>query len=126
MPAFINLSKKVRKNVLLISNYLGLGTFCLSSKSKSNLMFKIVFRLLNPALFSKRPTFCPQFTRMLCQSHNKAWSYTNTCAAVIVGTWVADPYDYRREALSTFPNQFETKKSQQKFCLDETVKPRLL
>ena len=85
------LSKKVHKNVLFISNYPGLATFRSSSKSKSNLMLKIVFQLLNPALFSKRARFCPQFTRMLCPPRNKAWSYTNTCAAVIVGTWVAHP-----------------------------------
>ena len=40
----------------------------------------------NHASFSKRARFCPQFTRMLCQPHNKPWSYTNTSAAVIVCT----------------------------------------
>ena len=54
---------------------------------KSNV--KLVFQQLNPAFFSKRARFCPQFTRIPCPPCNKAWSYTNTCAAVIVGMWVA-------------------------------------
>ena len=53
MPVFINLSKKIHKNVLFISNYSALATFRSSLKIKSNLMFKIVFQLLNPALFSQ-------------------------------------------------------------------------
>ena len=66
--------------------WIGNISFRSSSKSKSNRMFKIVFQLFTPALSSKRTRFCPHFTRMLCPPHNKAWSYTNTGAAVIVGT----------------------------------------
>ena len=58
--------KEGPQKCLYISNYPGLATFHLSSKSKSNRMFKIVFQLFNPALFSERARFCPQFTRMLC------------------------------------------------------------
>ena len=77
--------------VYLTVNYPGLATFRSSSKSKSNLMYKIIFQPSSLALFSKRARFYPQFTRMLCLSRNKAWSYTNTCAAVIVSSWVANP-----------------------------------
>ena len=80
MPVCMNLSKKVRKNVLFILNYPGLATLRSSSKSKSNLMFKIVFQLLNFALFCKHAMFYPHFTWMQCPSHNKAWSvYLYVC-----------------------------------------------
>ena len=36
---------------------------------------------------------------MLCLPFNKVWSYTNTCAAVIPGTWVAHLYVWRKESL---------------------------
>ena len=47
------------------------------------------FPAVEPRVIFQTRKILPQFTRMLCPSHYKAWLYTNTCAAVIVGTWVA-------------------------------------
>ena len=90
MPIFINLSKKVRKNVLFISNYPGLATFCSSLKSMLNLMFQTVFQLLSLALFSNAQDSALN-SQGCCAPHQKAWSSTNTCAAVIVSRWDAHP-----------------------------------
>ena len=69
-----------------------------------------------------------QTRKILPSIHKDAVPITkqSLLAAVIVVTWVAHPKDYRRESLKTFPNEFETKKRQHKFYLDETAKPRLV
>ena len=87
-------------------------------------MFKIAFQLLNPLLFSKRARFCLQFTKILCPSHNKAWSYTNTRTVVIVGRWVAYPQNYWRESFKHISKSIRNKENPTKVLSGRNCKPK--
>ena len=52
---------------------------------------------------------------MLCLPFNKVWLYTNTCAAVIAGTWVSHLYFWRKESINMFLISSEENNNQQKF-----------
>ena len=78
----------------------------------------LFFHLFLPSIL----LFCLRSIRMLCPSLIKVWSYINTCAAVIAGTWDAHSYDCKIESINTFQNQFEIKKILPKFFPNVTAK----
>ena len=67
-----------------------IGNISLKFKNKIKSSVKHCFRAIEPrVLLSIRKILPPihPSIKMLCLPFNKVWSYTNTCAAVIAGTW---------------------------------------
>jgi len=55
---------------------------------------------------------------------NKVWSYINTCAAVIAGTWAELRSDCRTELINITPNPSATIKNPSKFSQNGIAKKR--